>query len=137
MWSIFYQCVGEKFPHIFLMIELCLSAPYSNEIGDSFFTLMNIGKSDWHCKLCEDNIEALLCIKVEGPEIEEFIKGYSSEELVFWWDVKEKRKGGNGKWKKYKKQSRKTELLRFTNELPFLINVKALLLSTIITVRQN
>ena len=31
MWSVLYQYAIEKFPDIFLMIELCLSAPYSNE----------------------------------------------------------------------------------------------------------
>ena len=120
MWSNLYQCIAEKFPHIFLVIELCLSAPYPNEIVDRFFSLMKVVKSDWHCKLCEENIETLLCIKVESLEIEEFIKGHSSDAVVFWWDAKEQRKGGNGKWKKYKKRSRKTKWLRFTNEFTFL-----------------
>ena len=35
---------------------------------------MKIVKSYCLCKLKEENIEALLHIKVEGPEIEEFIK---------------------------------------------------------------
>ena len=29
MWSILYQYACEKFPHIFLTIERCLSASYS------------------------------------------------------------------------------------------------------------
>ena len=41
----------------------------------------------------------MLHIKVEGPKIEEFIKEHSSDAVVFWWDAKERRKGGNGKQK--------------------------------------
>ena len=49
MWSILYQYAIEKFPHIFFRIKLYLSAPYS---------------------IREKNVEALLLIKVENPEIE-------------------------------------------------------------------
>ena len=62
------------FLHLFLAIEICLSAPYSNGIVERFFSFMKIVKSYCLCKLKEENIEALLHIKVEGPEIEEFIK---------------------------------------------------------------
>ena len=34
---------------------------------------MKVVKSDWHSKLNEENVETLLYIKVEGPEIVEFI----------------------------------------------------------------
>ena len=70
MRSILYQCTSEKFPYIFLMIELCLSAPYSNQILERFFSFMKVLKCDWHSKLSEENLGALLQIKVEGPEIE-------------------------------------------------------------------
>ena len=53
MWSILYQCASEKFPHIFLMTQLCLSAPYSNEIMERFFSFMKVVKSDWCSKLSE------------------------------------------------------------------------------------
>ena len=49
MWSILYQCDSEKFPHIFFRMKLYLFALYS---------------------IREENIEALLLIKVENPEIE-------------------------------------------------------------------
>ena len=88
MCSILYQYASEKFPHIFLMIEPCLSAPYSNEIMEKFFSFMKVVKSDWHSKLSEENIEALFSIKVEGPIIETFIKEHSSDAVVFWWDAK-------------------------------------------------
>ena len=41
-------------------------------------------ESDCSCKLSEENVEALLYIKVEGPELEEFIKEHSGDTAVFW-----------------------------------------------------
>ena len=73
---------------------------------------MKVVISDWRRKLSEENIEALLHIKVEGSETEEFIKEHSSGAVVFWWDAKKLRKGGNGKRKKYKQRSRKAKQLR-------------------------
>ena len=49
MWSILYQCAGEKFP-IVLVIELSLFALYSDEIVESFFSFMKLVKSDWCSK---------------------------------------------------------------------------------------
>ena len=70
MWSTLYQWANEKFPYLFLMKELCLSAPYSNKIVQKLFSFMKVAKSDWRSKLKEENIEALLGIKVQGPEME-------------------------------------------------------------------
>ena len=77
---------------------------------------MKVVKSDWHSKL-KENIGALLRIKVERPEIEQFIKEHSSDAAAFWWDAKEQRKGGNVKRKeKYQERSRKIKQIRFTNK---------------------
>ena len=70
MRSILYQYASEKFPYTFLMIEICLFVPYSNEIVERFFSSRKVVKSDWCSKLKEENMEALLRIKLEGPEIE-------------------------------------------------------------------
>ena len=83
MWSTLYQCTSEKFPCIFLMIELCLSAPYSNQILEKFFSFMKVLKCDWHSKLSEENIETLLHIKVEAPKIEYLIKEDASNAAAF------------------------------------------------------
>ena len=73
-----------------------LISPHPDEIVEWFFSFMKVVKNDWRRKLDhglnEENTEALLPIKVEGPEIEEFIKEYSSDEVVFWWDANERRK---------------------------------------------
>ena len=82
------------------MIQLCLSAPYSNEIVERFFSFIKVVKSDWRSKLSEENIKALPRIKVEGLETEQFIEKHFSDAAAFWWNAKEQRKGGNGKRKK-------------------------------------
>ena len=48
-------------------------------------------------------MEALLRIKLEGPEIEQFIKEHSSDAAAYWWEAKEQRKVGKRQQKKYKK----------------------------------
>lgn len=47
------------------------------------FQLYKVVKSDWHSKLCEENIEALLHIKVDSPKVAEFIKEHSSDIVAF------------------------------------------------------
>ena len=93
-----------------------ISAPYSNETVGRFFSFLKVAKSDWSSKLSEENIEALLRINIEGTEIEDFIKEHCRDAAVFWWDATERRKGGNGKQKKYKKRYRKTKRFKFTNK---------------------
>ena len=99
MCSILYQCGSGKFPHIFLLIELCLPAPYCNiSFVESYFSFVKVVKSDWRSKLSAEKIEALLRIKkVDGTEL---IKKHSSDETTFWKDAQEQRKEGNGKRKK-------------------------------------
>ena len=48
-------------------------------------------------------MEALLCIKLEGREIKQFIKEHSNDAAAYQWEAKEQRKGGNRQPKKYKK----------------------------------
>ena len=108
---------------------------------------MKVVKSDWRRKFSEEKIEALLRIKVEGPKIEEFIKEHSSDAVVFWWDAKERSKGANGKQTNKKKNVRIVlqkliGLILQTNlYTAFLkgavMNVKAMLFSPLVTVRQN
>ena len=49
---------------------------------------MKVVLSSWLSKLKEEIIKTLLRIKVEGPEIEQFIKEHSSDVASFWWDAK-------------------------------------------------
>ena len=109
---------------------------------------MKVVKSDWRRKFSEEKIEALLRIKVEGPKIEEFIKEHSSDAVVFWWDAKERSKGANGKKKNKKNKNVRIVLQKLiglilqTNlSTAFLkgavMNVKAMLFSSLVTVRQN
>ena len=45
-------------------------------------------------------MEALLHIKLESPEMEQFIKEHSSDVVAYWWEAKGQRKGGNIQQKK-------------------------------------
>ena len=58
LWSILYQYVIKTFPHIFLMIGLCLSSPFFNEIMGRLFSFMELVKNSWCRKLSQENINA-------------------------------------------------------------------------------
>ena len=88
---------------------------------------MKVVKRDWHSKFSEEIIEALLHIKVEGLEIEDFIKEHSSYVEVFWWDGKGEKKEGNVNQKTCKKRSRKIKRLRFP-KLCACFNLKIIML---------
>ena len=79
MLSVLYKYASKKLPHTFLMIELCLSAPYSNEF---------VKKILRHCYA-----------QREDPEIEQFIKVLVMQQ---WFGRMQWNKGkeGNGKQKK-------------------------------------
>ena len=76
---------------------------------------MKVLKNDWCSKLSDDNVKALLRIKVKGLMM--LWCSDSSDAAMLWWDTKEQGKGGNGKKKKYKKHSRMTKQLNFTNQV--------------------
>ena len=94
------------------MIELCLSAPYSNEIVERFFSFMKVVKSDLRSKLKEENIKTLVHIKVKGPDSS--LKNILVMQQRLRVMQRNKEKEGMGKGKKYKERSRKTIRYRFT-----------------------
>ena len=49
-------------------------------------------------------MEALFPIKLEGPEIKQFITEHSNDAAAYQQEAKEQRKGGNRQPKKYKKR---------------------------------
>ena len=84
MWSVLYQCAGETLSQIFLVIELCLSTLHPNDIVNRFFSFVKVVKSNWHPKLSEENIEALLHIK-KGLERQSCILFQLRFTLHLWW----------------------------------------------------
>ena len=89
---------------------------------------------------------ALLCMKVECPEIEQFIKEHSSDAAAFWCDAKEQRKAGTREWETEKHLRNDLEGLNDlglqTNSwIPFLkaavMKMNAMLFTTLVTPRQN
>ena len=72
---------------------------------------MKIIKIDWRSKLGKTNLESLLRIKVEGPELSKFAETFCSKEITFWWNDKERRIN-QGK-REYKERSTKTKNITF------------------------
>ena len=105
-----------QFNNIFRIFELCLCAPISNAKVERFFNYMKIIKTDWRNRLNEENLEALLRIKVGGPDLQGFVNSYCEDAVNLWWNQKQRRVDHKGK-RKYKKRSTKiTKRPRFSNE---------------------
>ena len=75
---------------------------------------MKIVKTDWRNRLNEANLEALLRIKVEGPNLKEFAYKYCHDAVLLWWDSKQRRTN-QGKRKQYKPRKSKAKHPQFTN----------------------
>ena len=71
-------------------------------------------KTDWRSKLGETNLESLLRIKVEGPELSKFAETLCSKEGTLWWNDKE-RYINQGKRERVKNVQPKQNINRFTN----------------------
>ena len=54
--------------------------------GGSFFNYLKIVKADWRSRLNKRNIESLLRIKVEGPDLKEFAKKMCANAVTLWWE---------------------------------------------------
>ena len=74
--------------------------------GGTIFNYLKIVKTEWRCRLSERNIEFLLHIKVEGPELKKF-----AEKM---WDSKERRTTQR-KCKNYNDRKTKQKPKRFIN----------------------
>ena len=90
MWSMFHKKISLRFPDIFHFVELCLCAPHSNAMVERFFNYLKIVKTDWRSRLNERNIESLLRIKVEGPDLKEFAEKMFANAVTLWWESKQR-----------------------------------------------
>ena len=76
----------------------------------------------------------------KGPEIEEFIKKHSSDEVLFWWDAKNEEKKEWDTEKNIRKVLERINGLELQSDLsiPFMklavMNVEAILFKTLVTV---
>ena len=114
MWSMLHKKISLRFPDIFHFVELCLCAPFSTATVKRFFNYLKIVKTDWRSRLDEGNIESLLRIKVEGPDLTEFAEKMCANAVTLWWESKERRTT-QGKRKNYKDRKTKLKRKRFTN----------------------
>ena len=112
---------------IFCFVELCLCALYLNATVERFFNYLKIVKTEWWCRLNDRNIEFLLHIKVEGPELKDAAEKIHANTDTLWWNSKE-RHTSQQKHKNYIHRNTKQKPRRFTNTYidEFLSNISSM-----------
>ena len=90
------------------------------------FNYLENVKIDWRNSLNERNMESLLCIKVEGPDIQEPAEKIYSSTVKFWWGSKEQHTTQR-KFKNDTDHKTKQKQKRFTNAYidEFLGNIRS------------
>ena len=58
---------------------------------ERFFSQMIVVKMDWHNRLAEENLTALLYVKVEGPSRQDFHSNHCSGVVDLWSNKKSRR----------------------------------------------
>ena len=116
LWQVLHSStkLGGRFGKVFIIIELCLCAPYANAIVERFLNYMKLVKTDWRSKLNAANLESLLRIRVEGPELSVFASEYCSTAVDLWWSEKQRRLN-QGK-RTYSERKGKAKKVMFSNE---------------------
>ena len=116
MWDILFEAVGkdQRFKSIFEIIKLCFCVPYSNAKVERLFNYMKVIKTDWRSRLNAANLESLIRIKVEGPDLSEFANNHCLQAVKLWWEDKQRRIS-KGK-RSYAQRSGDEKRVRFNNE---------------------
>lgn len=117
MWKILHASMKStgRFDNIFILAELCLSAPSSNAKVERFFNYLKLVKTDWRCSLSADSLEHLLRIRVEGPDLETYSKEFVHDAVSMWWSEKQRRLV-QGKRSYPKRQGKSLKRQKFDNE---------------------
>ena len=104
-----------RFDNIFLVVELCLVAPYANAQVERFFNYMKIVKTDWRSSLSAKSLEHLLRIRVEGPDLATFAANFCTDAVSMCWSDRQRRLV-QGKRVYTKRKAQGTKRQRFSNE---------------------
>ena len=115
LWQTLRDSKQEDFGNLFLFIELCLCAPYSNAVVERFFNFMKVIKTDWRSRLGANILEGLLRVKIEGPDVCGFAENYRDLAVNMWWEAKDRRPNHQGK-RSYKQREGKQKRQKMTNE---------------------
>ena len=75
---------------------------------------MKVIKTDWRSRLNAKNLESLIRIKVEGPDLNEFADNNCFQAVKLWWDDKQRRIS-KGK-RSYAQRTGNEKRIRFNNE---------------------
>ena len=91
-WKLLYgRRNTQTWNQAFLLLELCLYAPYSNATLEMFFSQMRVVKTNWRNRLNEENLTHLLTVKVDGPTIEKFHANYTGKVVTLWYNDRNRR----------------------------------------------
>ena len=93
LWKVLFSSMKTtgRFDNIFLLVELCLVAPYANAKVERFFNYLKIIKTDWRSSLGATSLEHLLRIRVEGPDLQNFSENFCADAISLWWSAKQRR----------------------------------------------
>lgn len=103
MWQVLRRIKKDEFSELFLLVELCFCAPFSNATLERFFNHMSLVKTDWRNRLDEQALESCLRLQVDGPDLATFSQTYADKAVTKWYNDKPRRLNQR-KLKKYRQR---------------------------------
>ena len=74
-----------------LLIEICLCAPFSNNILEQFFSQVNLTKTTLWNRLTNESLNSLLRIGISGISLNGFHNNYLQRCVAYWFNNKNRR----------------------------------------------
>ena len=81
----------ESWKGCFLILEICLCAPFSNATLERLFSHMNIVKSNIRSRLSNDSLNSTLHIRLNGISLGKFHEEFCSKCVDYWYCSKNRR----------------------------------------------
>ena len=78
-WTKIFRHHHEKYPHILLLVELCLVQPWSSATVERGFSMMGRVITDWRASLNNDTIDDLLIISINVRTLLKLDEGIKSK----------------------------------------------------------
>ena len=104
-WKLFNSVDSKNWMNILSLVELLFCLPMSNGRIKRLFSQLKLIKSDRHSCICEDRIDQLMRISVEGPPLSQWD---STGAVDLWWKDKIRRVPKNDYHKTSTSESKST-----------------------------
>ncbi len=98
-------CSASEWSNVLILVQLLLSLPASNGKLERVFSQMNVIKTNKRSLLCNESLDDLLLLGIDGPPLKDFCPDAA---INLWWKEKLRRPHQNPR-KKYRKRSRTTQ----------------------------